>query len=179
MIQNIFNKCYDYYEKIEGDQMNIEIICVGKLKEKYLKQGIAVYIKRLGNYAQVKIFEVPDEATAESMSDNEIQLVLNKEAAKISARIDANRKVIVLAIEGKLITSEELANTLENYATYGHSKVTFIIGGSLGLAEELKPRADLSVSFGRITLPHQLMRLVLVEQIYRAFRIINGHAYHK
>lgn len=159
--------------------MNIEIICVGKLKEKYLKQGIAEYLKRLGSYAQVQITEVADEATEEMMSEKEIQHVLEKEAEKISARLDANRKVIVLAIEGKLISSEELASTLEEYATYGHSKVTFIIGGSLGLAEELKKRADLSISFGRITLPHQLMRLVLVEQIYRAFRIIKGHAYHK
>lgn len=166
--------------KLEGEfKMNIEIICVGKLKEKYLKQGVDEYLKRLGAYANVTIIEVPDEATAENMSATEMSQVLEKEAEKISMKLDRQRKVIVLAIEGKLISSEDLSQTLEDYATYGHSKVTFIIGGSLGLAQHLKQRADLSVSFGRITLPHQLMRLVLVEQIYRAFRMIHGHAYHK
>lgn len=159
--------------------MNIELICVGKLKEKYLKQGIAEYLKRLGAYATVKVIEVADEATGDNMSETEIDQVLAKEAEKIKTRLDPQRKVIVLAIEGKVISSEELASQLEQYATYCHSKVTFIIGGSLGLANELKKSADLSISFGRITLPHQLMRLVLVEQVYRAFRINNGHAYHK
>ena len=159
--------------------MNIELICVGKLKEKYLKQGIAEYMKRLGAYANISIVEVADEPTADQMSDTEIDQVLAKEAEKIKARLDPQRKVIILAIEGKVISSEDLAQQLDQYATYGDSKVTFIIGGSLGLANELKKSADLSISFGRITLPHQLMRLVLVEQIYRAFRINKGHAYHK
>ncbi|MBF6625056.1 23S rRNA (pseudouridine(1915)-N(3))-methyltransferase RlmH [Tuanshanicoccus lijuaniae] len=159
--------------------MNIEIICVGKLKEKYLKQGIDEYLKRLQAYARVTIIEVADEPTAENMSEVEMNNVLEKEADKIVQRLDEQRKVIVLAIEGKLITSEALAQQLDDYAIYGDSKVAFIIGGSLGLADRLKKRADLSISFGRITLPHQLMRLVLVEQIYRAFRIVNGHAYHK
>ncbi|MBK0348655.1 23S rRNA (pseudouridine(1915)-N(3))-methyltransferase RlmH [Aerococcaceae bacterium zg-ZJ1578] len=159
--------------------MNIEIICVGKLKEKYLKQGIDEYLKRLQAYAKVSVIEVSDEPTDENMSEVEINQVLEKEADKIAQRLDEQRKVIVLAIEGKLISSEELAQQLNDYAIYGDSKVTFIIGGSLGLAERLKRRANLRVSFGRITLPHQLMRLILVEQIYRAFRIINGHAYHK
>ena len=159
--------------------MNIELICVGKLKEKYLKQGIAEYMKRLGAYANISIVEVADEPTADQMSDTEIDQVLAKEAEKIKARLDPQRKVIILAIEGKVISSEDLAQQLDQYATYGNSKVTFIIGGSLGLANELKKSADLSISFGRITLPHQLMRLVLMEQIYRAFRINKGHAYHK
>ncbi|HFI0464520.1 TPA: 23S rRNA (pseudouridine(1915)-N(3))-methyltransferase RlmH [Streptococcus suis] len=159
--------------------MNIEIICVGKLKEKYLKNGIAEYLKRLDAYAKVTLIELADEPTAENMSPVEIQQVLEKEAEKITQRLAPDRKVIVLAIEGKLISSPELAATLENYATYGDSKVSFIIGGSLGLADQIKNRADLSISFGRITLPHQLMRLVLVEQIYRSFRIMKGHAYHK
>ena len=113
------------------------------------------------------------------MSGVEEEAVLAKEADRIKAKLDPSRKVIVLAIEGKLISSEELASQLDDYATYGQSKVTFIIGGSLGLHKSLKQSADLSISFGRITLPHQLMRLVLVEQIYRAFRIMKGHAYHK
>lgn len=159
--------------------MNIEIVAVGKLKEKYLKQGMAEYLKRLKAYANVSVIEIPDEATAENMSETEIKQVLDKEAEKILARIDPQRKVIVLAIEGELITSEKLSKQLENYGTYGDSKITFIIGGSLGLAQSLKKRADWSVSFGRITMPHQLIRLVLVEQVYRAFRIMKGHAYHK
>ncbi len=159
--------------------MQIEIICVGKLKEMYLKQGIAEYTKRLGAYANLSIVEVADEATAEKMSDLEIEQVLDKEANRIEARLDAGRQVIVLAIEGDLISSEDLAQRLDRMALHGQSKVSFIIGGSLGLAERLKQKAQWRVSFGRITLPHQLMRLVLVEQIYRAFRIMKGHAYHK
>lgn len=159
--------------------MNIEIICVGKLKEKYLKQGIEEYLKRLTAYATVQIIEVADEPTKEDMSETEMNQMLDKEADKIMAKLASDRQVIVLAIEGKLVTSEDLATQLNQYATYGQSKVTFIIGGSLGLAERLKQRANWRVSFGRITLPHQLMRLVLVEQIYRAFRIIHNHAYHK
>ena len=164
---------------VGGIRMQIEIICVGKLKEKYLKQGIAEYTKRLDAYANLSIVEMADEATAEKMSPLEIEQVLDKEADRIETRLDAGRQVIVLAIEGDLISSEDLAQRLDRMALYGQSKVSFIIGGSLGLAERLKQKAQWRVSFGRITLPHQLMRLVLVEQIYRAFRIMKGHAYHK
>ena len=159
--------------------MNIEVIVVGKLKEKYLKMGIAEYLKRLDAYANVKVIELADEPTKENMSQAEEEAVLAKEADRIKAKLDPSRKVIVLAIEGKLISSEYMSSTLDNYATYGNSKVSFIIGGSLGLHPTIKEQADLSISFGRITLPHQLMRLVLVEQIYRAFRIMKGHTYHK
>lgn len=159
--------------------MNIEILCVGKLKEKYLKLGIDEYLKRLSAYANVSIVEVADEPTKEDMSEVEINQVLDKEAEKLLAKIGSDRQIIVLAIEGKLITSEDLATTLESYATYGQSKVTFIIGGSLGLAQSLKKKSHHSISLGRITLPHQLLRLVLVEQIYRAFRIIRQEPYHK
>lgn len=159
--------------------MNIEIISVGKIKEKFIKAGIDEYLKRLNSYATVSIVEIADEPTLENMTDHQIELLLNKEAEKIEQRLDPNRQIIVMAIEGKLVTSEELAGTLENMATYGQSKVTFIIGGSLGLAQKLKDRANYKISFGRITMPHQLIRLVLVEQIYRAFRIIHGHKYHK
>lgn len=159
--------------------MNIEIIAVGKLKEKYLKQGMEEYLKRLKRYATVSVIEVKDEATEEGLSPQEELMILQKEAESILKRIDEQRKIIVLAIEGDLVTSEQLAKQLEQYAISGNSKVTFIIGGSLGLHEQLKAKADRRISFGRITLPHQLMRLVLVEQIYRSFRIIHGHAYHK
>lgn len=159
--------------------MDVEIIAVGKLKEKYLKQGIQEYVKRMGTYAKLKIIEVKDEATQENMSEVEIQQVLAKEAERIQTHIRPDRQVIVLAIEGQLISSEDLATQLEQMAVYGQSKVTFVIGGSLGLAETIKQQAQRSISFGRITLPHQLTRLILVEQIYRAFRINHGHAYHK
>ncbi|MDO5457893.1 MAG: 23S rRNA (pseudouridine(1915)-N(3))-methyltransferase RlmH [Atopococcus tabaci] len=159
--------------------MNIEIVCVGKLKEKYLKQGIAEYQKRLDAYCKIKIIEVADEAAQENLSESEAQMVLEKEAGRILSKITPDRKVIVMAIEGNLVTSEQLAKKIDDYGTYGNSKLTFIIGGSLGLSDEIKKQADWSISFGRITLPHQLMRLILVEQIYRAFRINHGHAYHK
>lgn len=159
--------------------MNIEIVCVGKLKEKYLKQGIDEYLKRLQAYAQVKIIEVADEPTNEDLSDNELQVVLSKEAERIMSKIGDGRQLIALTIEGKLVSSEDIAETLDKMAIHGQSKVTFLIGGSLGLHEQLKQKAHGQMSFGRITLPHQLMRLVLVEQIYRAFRIMKGHAYHK
>ncbi len=159
--------------------MNIEIISVGKLKEKYLKQGIQEYLKRLQSYAKVKVIEVSDEPTSENMSDHEIALHLEKEGERIKNHLTPDRKVIVMAIEGKIVSSEELAAKLNQYATYGDSKVTFIIGGSLGVSDEIKKNADMLMSFGRITLPHQLMRLVLTEQVYRAFRINAGHAYHK
>ncbi|MBG9985207.1 23S rRNA (pseudouridine(1915)-N(3))-methyltransferase RlmH [Aerococcaceae bacterium DSM 111022] len=159
--------------------MNIEIISVGKLKEKYLKQGIQEYLKRLQSYAKVKVIEVSDEPTSENMSDHEIALHLEKEGERIKNHLTPDRKVIVMAIEGKIVSSEELAAKLNQYATYGDSKVTFIIGGSLGVSDEIKKNADMLMSFGRITLPHQLMRLVLTEQVYRAFRINAGQPYHK
>lgn len=158
--------------------MDIEIICVGKLKEKYLKQGIAEYMKRLGAYGKVKIIEVADLSTDVS-SEAEAKQVLDKEAAEIRRYIKPGRRLIVTAIEGQLISSEELAQQMDRDQSYGQSKWTILIGGSLGLAQDLKNEADWSISLGRITLPHQLMRLVLVEQIYRGYRIINGHAYHK
>lgn len=159
--------------------MNIEIIVVGKLKEKYLKQGIEEYLKRLTRYAKVNIIEVADEAAGDSLSDIEADQILMREANRIQAHLKPDRKLWVLAIEGKLVTSEEIATTIEEYSIYGQSKLTLVIGGSLGVAQSIKEQADLLVSFGRITLPHQLMRLVLIEQVYRAFRIIHHEPYHK
>ncbi|MGX7108924.1 23S rRNA (pseudouridine(1915)-N(3))-methyltransferase RlmH [Facklamia miroungae] len=159
--------------------LHIDLICVGKVKEKYIKAGMAEYLKRLSSYAKISVHEVSDEATKEEMTDLEVEQVLNLEADRIEKKLNKQSKVIVLAIEGELTSSEELAESINQFATYGHSHISFIIGGSLGLAERLKKVSDRSISFGRITLPHQLMRLVLIEQIYRSFRIINGHAYHK
>lgn len=159
--------------------MNIKIIAVGKLKEKYLKQGIDEYAKRLGAYCKLDIVEVADEKTPDTMSEKEMAQVKAKEAERIASKIGADDYVISLAIEGELVTSESLASKLDWCGINGKSKVTFIIGGSLGLCDSIKKRSDVLISFGRITLPHQLIRLVLTEQIYRTFRINNNQAYHK
>ncbi|MCM3118158.1 23S rRNA (pseudouridine(1915)-N(3))-methyltransferase RlmH [Neobacillus sp. MER 74] len=159
--------------------MNISIITVGKLKEKYLKQGIEEYLKRLTAYAKVDVIEVPDEKAPEVLSELEMVQVKQKEGDRILAKISQDTYVIALAIQGKLGSSEELADSLEKKATYGKSKIAFVIGGSLGLSEEVIKRSNEQLSFSRMTFPHQLMRLILVEQIYRAFRINRGEPYHK
>lgn len=159
--------------------MNITIISVGKLKEKYLKQGIDEYAKRLGSYCKLQLIEVADEKAPENLSNKEMELVKDKEGERILAKVKEQDVLIAMAIEGDLISSEQLAQKIEDYGISGKSSVTFVIGGSLGLSDAVKKRANAKISFGRITLPHQLMRLVLVEQIYRAFRITAGHAYHK
>jgi 23S rRNA (pseudouridine1915-N3)-methyltransferase len=159
--------------------VNISIICVGKLKEKYLKQGIDEYVKRLSGYAKVEIIEVPDEKSPENLSDQEMEQVKQKEGERILAKISDDTYVIALAIEGKMKSSEELAESLDKLATYGKSKIAFVIGGSLGLSKQVMQRANEALSFSKMTFPHQLMRLILLEQIYRAFRINRGEPYHK
>lgn len=159
--------------------MNISIVTVGKLKEKYLKQGIEEYLKRLTAYAKVDVIEVADEKAPEILSDLEMAQVKQKEGERILAKISQDTYVIALAIQGKLGSSEELADSLDKLATYGKSKIAFVIGGSLGLSEEVIKRSNEQLSFSRMTFPHQLMRLILVEQIYRSFRINRGEPYHK
>ncbi len=159
--------------------MNIQIISVGKLKEKYLKMGIEEYTKRLGSYAKIDLVEVPDEKAPENLSDADMEIVKKKEGDRILSKIGADTHVIALAIEGKMKSSEQLSSDLESLMTYGRSKVAFVIGGSLGLHEDVMKRSDEKLSFSKMTLPHQLMKLVLVEQIYRAFRIMKGEPYHK
>jgi 23S rRNA (pseudouridine1915-N3)-methyltransferase len=159
--------------------VNISIVTVGKLKEKYLKQGIEEYLKRLTAYAKVEVIEVADEKAPEELSDIEMQQVKQKEGERILAKISQDTHVIALAINGKMQSSEELAETLDKLATYGKSKIAFVIGGSLGLSEEVLKRANDKLSFSKMTFPHQLMRLILVEQVYRAFRINRGEPYHK
>ncbi|WP_409272833.1 23S rRNA (pseudouridine(1915)-N(3))-methyltransferase RlmH [Neobacillus sp. SCS-31] len=159
--------------------MNISVVTVGKLKEKYLKQGIEEYTKRLSAYAKIEIIEVTDEKAPEEMSEAEMEQVKKKEGERILAKVSADAHVIALAIEGKMQSSEELAANLDRLALHGKSKIAFIIGGSLGLSGEVLSRANDKLSFSRMTFPHQLMRLILVEQIYRAFRINRGEPYHK
>jgi len=159
--------------------VNISIISVGKLKEKYLKMGIEEYTKRLGSYAKIDLIEVSDEKAPENLSDADMEIVKRKEGERILAKIGADTYVIALAIEGKMKSSEQLAEDLQSLMTYGRSKVAFVIGGSLGLHEDVMKRSDEKLSFSKMTLPHQLMKLVLVEQVYRAFRIIKNEPYHK
>ncbi len=159
--------------------MNISIVTVGKLKEKYLKQGIEEYTKRLSAYAKIDIIEIPDEKAPETLSEQEMLQVKGKEGERILAKIADDAHVIALAIEGKMKSSEELADTLDKLATYGKSKIVFVIGGSLGLSKDVMKRANDTLSFSKMTFPHQLMRLILVEQVYRAFRINRGEPYHK
>ncbi|MGI0232144.1 23S rRNA (pseudouridine(1915)-N(3))-methyltransferase RlmH [Streptococcus pneumoniae] len=159
--------------------MKIKVVTVGKLKEKYLKDGIAEYSKRISRFAKFEMIELSDEKTPDKASESENQKILEIEGQRILSKIADRDFVIVLAIEGKTFFSEEFSKQLEETSIKGFSTITFIIGGSLGLSSSVKNRANLSVSFGRLTLPHQLMRLVLVEQIYRAFTIQQGFPYHK
>ncbi|MGP4069092.1 23S rRNA (pseudouridine(1915)-N(3))-methyltransferase RlmH [Halobacillus sp. B29] len=159
--------------------MKISIVTVGKLKEKYLKQGIEEYVKRLGPYAKVDIIEVPDEKAPENLSEAQMEEVKQKEGERILSKISQDTYVMTLEIEAKQLTSEKLASHMDSLATYGKSKVAFVIGGSLGLSDEVLKRSDFSLSFSKMTFPHQLMRLMLVEQVYRAFKIMKGEPYHK
>ena len=159
--------------------MKIKIVTVGKLKEKYLKDGIAEYTKRISRFAKLEMIELADEKTPDKASESENQKILETEGERILSKVGERDFAVVLAIEGKTFSSEEFSKQLEQASIKGYSTLTFIIGGSLGLAPVVKNRANLSISFGRLTLPHQLMRLVLVEQIYRAFTIQQGSPYHK
>lgn len=159
--------------------MLIQIIGVGKLKEKYLMQGIQEYAKRLTPYIKFQVIEVADEKAPDTLSEAEVSIVKEREGERILAQIKSDAHVIALAIDGQLWSSEELAAEIDRLGTYGTSHVVFVIGGSLGLADQVLRRAQQRLSFGRMTLPHQLMRLVLVEQIYRAVKINRGEPYHK
>jgi 23S rRNA (pseudouridine1915-N3)-methyltransferase len=159
--------------------MHIQIASVGKLKEKYLVLGIAEYAKRLGPYVKLTLTEVPDERAPETMSAAEEAQVREREGERLLAQLKPDAHVVALAIGGELWSSEDLAGQLDKLATYGRSHVAFVIGGSTGLSPAVLQRAQQKLSFGRMTLPHQLMRLVLVEQIYRAVKINRGEPYHR
>lgn len=159
--------------------MNIKIISVGKLKEKYLKMGIEEYSKRLGPFCKLELIEVADEKAPEKLSDLEMIQVKDKEGERILAKVPDQAHVFALAIEGKQRTSEELAQEINQLGIQGKSNLVFIIGGSLGLSKAVMDRSNTKISFGKMTLPHQLMRLVLIEQIYRGFKINRNEPYHK
>ncbi|MEY4480177.1 MAG: rRNA ((1915)-N(3))-methyltransferase RlmH [Bacillota bacterium] len=159
--------------------MNIQFVVVGKLKEKYLIDGIKEYTKRMAPYAKVVITELADEKAPEQMSAAEEEQVRTREGERILATIKTEAHVIALAIQGETWTSEQFAAHMDKLATYGKSAVTFVIGGSIGLSDAVLKRANAHLSFGRLTYPHQLMRLLLVEQVYRTFKINRGEPYHK
>jgi len=160
-------------------EVQITIITVGKLKEKYLKEGIEEYSKRLSAYCKLSVVEVNDEKAPEELSSTQMEQVKRKEGERILAHIKQDHYVIALAIQGQMWSSEKLSAELDRLATYGKSQVAFVIGGSLGLSDEVMKRSDAQLSFSKMTFPHQLMRLILVEQVYRAFRISRGEPYHK
>ena len=150
--------------------MKITILAVGKLKEKYWKQAIAEYEKRLSAYSKIELIEVPDEKAPENMSDKEIEQVKAKEGQRLLAKIKPQATVITLEIAGKMLSSEGLAQELQQRMTQGQSDFTFVIGGSNGLHKDV---------LTRMTFPHQMMRVILIEQVYRTFKIMRGEAYHK
>ncbi|AUV66201.1 MULTISPECIES: 23S rRNA (pseudouridine(1915)-N(3))-methyltransferase RlmH [Staphylococcus] len=159
--------------------MKITILAVGKLKEKYWKQAISEYEKRLSAYSKIEIIEVPDEKAPENMSDKEIEQVKEKEGQRLLAKIKPQATVITLEIQGKMLSSEGLAEEMQRRMTQGQSDFVFVIGGSNGLHEDVLQRSNYALSFSKMTFPHQMMRVVLIEQVYRAFKIMRGEAYHK
>ena len=144
-----------------------------------MKIGIDEFKKRLSKYCKLEIIELEDEKAPENLSDKEMLIIKEKEGKKILSKIKDNSYVIALAIDGKNLSSEELADTMSKLAVRGNRHITFVIGGSLGLSDEVLKRADYKLSFSKMTFPHQLMRLILLEQVYRAFRINNNEPYHK
>lgn len=159
--------------------MNITIISVGKLKERYLKEAVEEYSKRLSKYCKLDIIEVADEKAPENMSRAEEEAVKQKEGQAILKHIKNDTYAIALAIEGKMLSSEGFSEFINGLGIKGKSNIAFIIGGSLGLSDEVLRRADYKLSFSPMTFPHQLMRVILLEQIYRGFKIIRGEPYHK
>ena len=159
--------------------MKITVITVGKIKEKYLKDAIAEYSKRLSRYCKLEILEVADEKTPDGASEIVEENIREKEGERILKLIKEDAYVITLEISGKMLTSEELADRIETLGIQGKSHLVFVIGGSIGLGREVLRRSDYALSFSKLTFPHQLMRVILLEQIYLSFRIINGEPYHK
>ena len=159
--------------------MNITIITVGKLKERYFKEAVEEYSTRLSKYCKLEIVEVPDEKAPENLSPTQELIIIQKEGQGILRYVKEDTYLIALAIQGKQLSSEGLADLINDLGIKGRSNIAFAIGGSLGLSEEVLKRADYKLSFSPMTFPHQLMRVILLEQVYRGFRIIKGEPYHK
>ena len=159
--------------------MKITLLTVGKIKEKYLKDAIAEYSKRLSKYCKLEITEVADEKTPDNASEVVENVIRDKEGERLLKYVKDDAFVITLEIKGKMMTSEELAEKIDTLGIRGVSHIMFIIGGSIGLGEDVIKRSDFALSFSKMTFPHQLMRVILLEQIYRSYRIISGEPYHK
>jgi len=159
--------------------MKITLLTVGKIKEKYFTGAIEEYAKRLSRYCKLEIIEVPDEKTPDNAGPAIENQIKKKEAERLFKYITDTSYVIALAIDGQMLDSVELSRKIEQLGVSGNSHIIFIIGGSLGLDLEILSRADYKLSFSKMTFPHQLMRVILLEQIYRAYRIINNEPYHK
>ncbi|MFQ9933510.1 MAG: 23S rRNA (pseudouridine(1915)-N(3))-methyltransferase RlmH [Lachnospiraceae bacterium] len=159
--------------------MKITVIAVGRIKEKHYTMAADEYVKRLGRYAKLEIVEVADEKTPDGATENEEELIRTKEGERIIKYIKEGAYVITLEIEGKMLDSVELSEKIHNIGLAGKSHIIFIIGGSLGLSKEVKNKADFRLSFSKMTFPHQLMRVILLEQVYRSFRILGNEPYHK
>ncbi len=159
--------------------MKITILCVGKIKERFYKDAVDEYLKRLSRYCNMEIIELPDEKTPDKAPESVCTEIKDKEGERILSKIKDGSYVITLEIEGAKITSEKLAGKIDELGVSGVSHITFIIGGSLGLSQNVTKRADYHLSFSDMTFPHQLMRVILLEQIYRSYRIINNEPYHK
>ncbi len=159
--------------------MKITVITVGKIKEKFMKDALGEYSKRLSKYCKLEIIEVADEKTQENASEALCNQIRQKEGERILKYVRDDAFVITLEIKGKQLTSEELASKIETLGVQGTSHIIFIIGGSIGLSEEVMKKSNYALSFSKMTFPHQLMRVILLEQVYRSYRIINGEPYHK
>lgn len=159
--------------------MKISVVCVGKIKESFYREAVAEYAKRLSRYCKLEIIEVPDEKTPEGAGVQAEEQIREKEGRRILEKLQEDAYICTLEIGGKKLSSKELARRMEKLTVDGTSHIMFVIGGSLGLHASVSRRADFSLSFSDMTFPHQLMRVILAEQIYRAFRIIHGEPYHK
>jgi 23S rRNA (pseudouridine1915-N3)-methyltransferase len=159
--------------------LKITLISIGKIKEDFFKKAIEEYTKRLSSYCSLEQIELPDEKAPDNLSQKEELLIKNKEGERILQKLDPSSYFIVLDIKGKQLSSEELSKKIEELGIYSTSHITFAIGGSLGLSEKVLKKADMKLSFSKMTFPHQLFKVILLEQIYRSFRIMKGEPYHK
>lgn len=159
--------------------IQFQIICVGSIKEKYFSEGIGEYQKRIQKFAKLEIIEIPESRLNDHPSPKQIDLALEEEALKITEKLQDSRFIITLEINGTSLTSEGFAEMIDKLSIYESSKISFVIGSSYGLANSLKNKSNFSLSFSQMTYPHQMMRLILLEQIYRALTILNHVAYHK
>lgn len=159
--------------------LNVSIVCIGKLKEKYLKDACQEYTKRLGAFCKLEIVELAEERISDNPSQAEINNVLDSEGKRILQKLQRCDSVVTLCIEGKQMTSPELSGFIDRSAVSGVSSIAFVIGGSFGLSDDVKAKSSLRLSMSKMTFPHQLARVMVLEQIYRAFQISSGGKYHK